>query len=218
MLEGFLFPGGGVKPRTINPADFSENYIIAAMMGLRGFTEGPEIEITDTRRINNIVNVTVRMYDPHAGAAALSSPYHIVIVKREFLPKGNATFVFKDTEGKELGRVEIKPAINLTYVPTRVTGNTNFTVRWLVSGGSEGDINYTAIHWGYKSTSANISDYPGSGKIQTGKTPMEFTEELYAPGGGNFYIRAHAVVDGVDAYSPEYQVIIDTSKSAGGRY
>ncbi|NJD76356.1 MAG: hypothetical protein FIB08_04575 [Candidatus Methanoperedens sp.] len=108
MLEGFLFPGGGVKPRTINPADFSENYIIAAMMGLRGFTEGPEIEIKNISRINNTINVIVHMYDPQAGAAALSSPYHIVIVKREFLPKGNSTFVFIDTEGKELGKVEVR--------------------------------------------------------------------------------------------------------------
>ncbi len=106
MLEGELFPGIGVIPKTINPDDFKDYFTIAAMMGLRGKT-GPEIEIKNISRINNTVNVTVRMYEPTAGAAAMSSPYHIVIVKRELLPLGNSTFVFIDTEGKRIGKVEL---------------------------------------------------------------------------------------------------------------
>ncbi len=106
-LEGTLFPGIGVKPKTINPTDFKDNFIIAAMMGLKGKTEGPEIEIKNINRINNTVDVTVRMYEPTAGASAMSSPYHIVLVKRELLPLGNSTFVFIDTEGKRIGKVEV---------------------------------------------------------------------------------------------------------------
>ncbi len=37
-----------------------------------------------------------------------SAPYHIVIVKKELMPEGNSTFVFMDTEGKELGKIEVR--------------------------------------------------------------------------------------------------------------
>ncbi|MFZ3058942.1 MAG: hypothetical protein WA102_04300 [Candidatus Methanoperedens sp.] len=207
-LEGTLFPGQGIMPRTIEPSDFSSYYIIAAMMGLKGITEGPEIEIKNISRINNTLNVTVRMYEPTHGAATLSSPYHIVIVKRELLPKGNATFVFSDTEGKKLEIVEIKPAINLTYIPSSVKGNTNFTIRWSVTGGTEGEINQTAVLWGYMNGGANMSDYPQKSNIQTGKTPQEFTADFYSPAGGTLYIRVLATVDDVHVYSPEYQISI----------
>ncbi len=106
-LEGTLFPGKGVKPKTIENADFNEHFIIAALMGRRGYTE-PNIEIINISRINNIVNVTVYMYIPKAGDLITSWPYHIIIVKREVLPRGNSTFIFTDTEGKELGKLEVK--------------------------------------------------------------------------------------------------------------
>lgn len=106
-LEGTLFPGLGVKPKTIEPADFNENFIIAAMMGRRGYTQ-PKIEIINISRINNTVNITVSMYESRAGDLVTSWPYHIVIVKRELLPAGNSTFVFIDTEDKRLGRVQVK--------------------------------------------------------------------------------------------------------------
>ncbi|VVB95546.1 Uncharacterised protein [uncultured archaeon] len=106
-LEGELFPGGGIRPKTLEPADFNNYFILAAMMGLRGHLSD-EIEITVIRRMNNTLNASVRLYKPSFGEASTSSPYHIVMVKKEFLPKGNSTFVFKDTEGKELGKVEAR--------------------------------------------------------------------------------------------------------------
>lgn len=106
-LEGELFPGLGVMPKTIASADFNNYFIIAAMMGYK--TEmSPEIEIENINISNNIVNVTVRMYNPSFGETVESAPYHIVIVKRELLPAGNSTFVFIDTDGKRLGKVEVK--------------------------------------------------------------------------------------------------------------
>jgi hypothetical protein len=107
-LEGTLFPGLNKIPMTITSADFNENFIIAAMMGIKAVAEGPEIEIKNISRINDVINVTVRMYDPRGGAAVVSAPYHIIIVKRELLPKGNSTFVFIDTEGKELEKLYVK--------------------------------------------------------------------------------------------------------------
>ncbi len=105
-LEGQLFPGADKASKTIEPSDFNEHFIIAAMMGLKTKT-GPEIEIINISMIKNTVNVTVRTYEPTAGGAAMSSPYHIVIVKRELLPMGNSTFFFIDTVGRKLGKVEI---------------------------------------------------------------------------------------------------------------
>ena len=107
-LEGQLFPGLDVMPKTIAPADFNNYFIVAAMMGLIGIAEGPEIEIKNISRLNNVVNVTVYVYRLGPGADVTSEPYHIVIVKRELLPIGNSTFVFVDTEGKRLGKVEVK--------------------------------------------------------------------------------------------------------------
>ncbi len=107
-LEGTLFPGLNKMPNTITSTDFNNYFIVAAMMGIKSVAEGPEIEIKNISRINDVINVTVRMYDPRGGAAVVSAPYHIVIVKRELMPMDNSTFIFVDTEGNRLGKVEIK--------------------------------------------------------------------------------------------------------------
>lgn len=107
-LEGQLFPGLNKTPKTIISDDFNNYFIIAAMMGIKTVAEGPEIEIKNISRINDVINVTVRMYDLRGGAAVVSAPYHIIIVKRELMPMGNSTFIFVDTEGNRLGKVEIK--------------------------------------------------------------------------------------------------------------
>jgi len=79
-IEGQLYPGVGIIPRNISHDDFNNYFIIGAMMGMRGYV-GPEIEIKNISRSNNTVNVTVFFYNPGFGGAALSSPYHIIIVK-----------------------------------------------------------------------------------------------------------------------------------------
>jgi hypothetical protein len=45
-------------------------------------------------------------------------------------------------------------------------------------------------------------------RIQSGKTSEEFIADFYAPAGGTLYIRVLAVVDDVQVYSPEYQILI----------
>lgn len=102
-LEGELFPGLNAMPKKIETEDFNNYFIIAAMMGYQGKLS-PEIEIKNINRINDTVNVIVRMYKPSAGASVMSSPYHIVIVKRELLSAGNSTFDFIDTEGGLMAR------------------------------------------------------------------------------------------------------------------
>jgi hypothetical protein len=99
--------------------------------------------------------------------------------------------------------------INVTSYPASVQGDTNFTIQWQVTGGSPGTISNTSILWGFNSGGMNISYYPRSSAAQTGSTPHNFSANLTAPsGGGPVYFRAHAVVDGVDIYSPEYQITI----------
>lgn len=106
-LEGDLFPGSNKTPKTITSADFDDHFIIAAMMGYKGGM-GPKIEIKNITKLNNLVNITVHMYEPKARLDIISAPYHIVIVKGEILPTGNSTFVFIDTEGKEIGKLEMQ--------------------------------------------------------------------------------------------------------------
>ncbi len=106
-LEGQLFPGLNIIPKNMSTDDFNNYFIMAAMMG-KQFKTGPEIEIKNISMLNNIVNVTVRLYKPTFGGAATSSPYHIVIVKRELLSEGNSTFVFVSTEGKELEKLNVE--------------------------------------------------------------------------------------------------------------
>ena len=107
-LEGTLFPGGFQNPKTIMPDDFNDHFIIAAMMGLKPYSEGAEIEIENISRINNAVNVTVRLYDRKGGAAVQSAPYHIIIVNKEQIPEDNITFDFIDIEnGRVLARIAL---------------------------------------------------------------------------------------------------------------
>ena len=110
------------------------------------------------------------------------------------------------------------PAIKVTSFPSSANGDTNITFRWEVSGGTPGEISNTAIIWGYKSGSANISDYSKVTVIQTGKTPQGFSAGIKTPSGGTLYFRAHAVVDGINVYSTEYQISIILQTSGGGGY
>lgn len=107
ILEGQLFPGLAMIPKTIETADFNKHFIIAAMMGYKTKVS-PEIEIMNISRTNNTINVTLRMFEPSSGESAISAPYHIVIVKKDAMLMGNYTFVFSDTEGKKLGELEGK--------------------------------------------------------------------------------------------------------------
>ncbi len=102
-LEGQLFPGLDKTPKIITSDDFKEYFIIAAMMGMRKNAEGPEIEIKNISRVNNIVDVTVSRYDPGVGSAIISAPYHIVLVKKEQIQE-SSTFDFIDTQGRLMER------------------------------------------------------------------------------------------------------------------
>lgn len=110
----------------------------------------------------------------------------------------------------------LAPAIKLTSFPQSAHGDTVITIKWEVTGGTAGEISNTAIIWGYKSGSANISDYPETTMVQTGKTPKEFSTGINIPSSGSLFFRAHAIVDGSDIFSPENQISIIQQTSGGG--
>jgi len=112
----------------------------------------------------------------------------------------------------------VTPEITVTVYPASVNGDTNITIDWEVSGGSTGEISQTAVYWGYKTAGANTSDYPRASTVQTGKAPQGFSTIIKAPAGGDFYFRAHATVDGIDVYSPEYRITIIAPMGGGGGY
>jgi|GEM_PF-985169 len=104
-------------------------------------------------------------------------------------------------------------AIKVTSFPSSAYGDTIITIRWEVSGGNPGNISNTAILWDYKSGGAIISDYSKSTVIQTGKTLQQFSAEVNIPASGTLYFRAHAIVDGTDVFSQEYQILVNVQTS-----
>lgn len=111
------------------------------------------------------------------------------------------------------------PTVKVISYPGSVDGEANFTVQWEISGGTSGDISHTSVHWGYSSVKISnyISNYTRESKAQTGKTPHIFSAELKAPAGGDYiYFRVHAIVDGAELYSNEYQIAINPRYTGGG--
>lgn len=101
------------------------------------------------------------------------------------------------------------PVLNVTSYPANVTGDANITIQLDVSGGmNQGNISHVSIHWGFKSGGPDIKDYGSFSKVYTGKVPQKFSIELKAPASGIIYFRAHAIIDGFDAYSNEYVIKI----------
>lgn len=110
----------------------------------------------------------------------------------------------------------VPPEIRITSFPRSVDGDTIVNIKWEVSGGTQGEISKTAIYWNYLTTRANISDYRRNSSIQMGKTPQGFSADIRLPSSGDFYFRAHAVVDGVDVYSTENRIMIIAPMGEGG--
>ncbi len=101
------------------------------------------------------------------------------------------------------------PTVNVTSYPANVTEGTNFTIKFEVSGGTgQGNISHAAVHWGLSSGGADIKDYGRFSRVYTGRVPQNFSVELIAPESGMIYFRAHALIDGTDVYSNEYQIRI----------
>jgi hypothetical protein len=105
----------------------------------------------------------------------------------------------------------IPPAITVTSYPPSVNGEANFTIQWEVAGGTTGNISRAGVQWGFS------SNYTRNSTVQNGMSPQKFSADLIAPaGGGPIYFRVYATVDGVDIYSPGYQIAIIPRYTGGG--
>lgn len=96
--------------------------------------------------------------------------------------------------------------IKLTSVPKRPIENTDFSIKWEVSGGMEGTIEKTQILWDFKK--GNGTNYSHNTTSFIGKTPMEFTAKMKLPTTSTIYFRAQAMVDGIEILSDENQITI----------
>ncbi|MDO8727229.1 MAG: hypothetical protein Q7J35_14260 [Candidatus Methanoperedens sp.] len=102
------------------------------------------------------------------------------------------------------------PTVNVTSYPVNVVAGTNFTIEFEVSGGTkQGNISHVAVHWGTMRGGADIKDYGRFSKVYTGRVPQQFSTELIAPESGIIYFRVHALIDGADIYSDEYEIRIN---------
>jgi hypothetical protein len=103
------------------------------------------------------------------------------------------------------------PTINVTFYPVNVIEGTNFTIQFEVLGGTlQGNISHAAVHWGTNRGGADIKDYGRFSKVYTGIVPQKFSVDLIAPESGIIYFRAHALIDGADIYSDEYEIRINS--------
>lgn len=119
-----------------------------------------------------------------------------------------AAKVLSTTTQTQNASSSLAPAIKVASFPQSAHGDTIITIKWEVTGGTAGEISNTAIIWGYNSAGENVSDYPKTTVIQTGKTPKEFSAVINIPSSGALYFRAHAIVDGSNIYSSENQISI----------
>jgi hypothetical protein len=78
-----------------------------------------------------------------------------------------------------------------------------------VSGGTkQGNISHASVHWGSRSGGPDIKDYGSFSKVYTGTVPQQFSSELIAPASGIIYFRVHAIIEGANVYSNEYEIKI----------
>ena len=75
----------------------------------------------------------------------------------------------------------IAPTINVTSYPESTDADTGLGIDWEISGGITGKISKTAIIWDFSNGSADISDYPNMGEVQSGNSPEQFNAIINVP-------------------------------------
>ncbi|MCD6563489.1 MAG: protease complex subunit PrcB family protein, partial [Thermoproteales archaeon] len=108
-LDSFFDKFGARAREIINFSenDFKEYILICAYFGYAPST-GYEIEIKKIVKKERTVEVIIQSRVPKYGEEQLTSPYHIVKVKRNYFEPGKHIFVFKNTAGKELNCIEME--------------------------------------------------------------------------------------------------------------
>jgi hypothetical protein len=104
-LPGLMSQGLDVD-KALNETDFSTHFLLVAFQGLQ-MSGGHSIEVLGIQRWGERIEVRAKFTSPEAGATlGVTSPYHLVRVKREKLRAGRFTFVLIDaSSGEEVARV-----------------------------------------------------------------------------------------------------------------
>ncbi|MFH0714277.1 MAG: hypothetical protein V1847_00600 [Candidatus Diapherotrites archaeon] len=104
--------------------------------------------------------------------------------------------------------------ISILSKPSLAVTEETFSISWKVEGGSAGNITHTSVDWDSVSHAMDSNDYAFTSNIFQGSTPDSFVVSLQAPRAvGTIFARAHAVVDGANYYSDEFE--IDLIMNAG---
>ncbi len=92
--------------KALSETDFSTCFLLVAFQGLQG-SGGHSIEVLDIQRSGERIEVRAKFTSPESGATLLvTSPYHVVRVKRTDLGSGKLTFVLiDDSLGEEVAKV-----------------------------------------------------------------------------------------------------------------
>lgn len=106
-LESFLNKFGLRAKEIVKEDEFKDYILICAYFGFAPSTRH-EIEIKKIVKKDNMVEVIVQFKIPKYGEDKVTNPYHIVKVKRDHFEGRKFIFIFKDTNDRELNRVEIK--------------------------------------------------------------------------------------------------------------
>jgi len=107
-LDYFLNKFGSHAKEIINFSedDFKEYILICAYFGYAPST-GYEIEIKKIIKRDKVAEIIIQFITSKYGETQLTNPYHIVKVRRNYF-ENVGKFIFKDTNGRELYRVEIE--------------------------------------------------------------------------------------------------------------
>ena len=88
---------------TASDVDFQNYFAIAAFLGPSD--GGVSVYIKAITQIKDMIKVTVNITEPDYVLDIVMSPYDIVRVRKaDMTQRGNVTFAFIDTSGRELGR------------------------------------------------------------------------------------------------------------------
>lgn len=243
LISGCVTPTPGVTP-TPTPTEMPSGLSVEVLASPSSAEAGKSFEVS--WRVNSPVEKSITHTAVHYGQEAKSEPLTLQSYPSLTAPQGgkipasfsasitiNATGVtyfrahaiidgMHYWSGEKMITISAPavpaaaPSIKVLSYPATVDGEASFTVRWEVAGGAPGDISHTAVHWGFNTGRANISDYPRLTPVQTGKTPQEFSAGIKAPASGTIYLRAHAIVDGAHVYAPEFQITINPRYTGGG--
>ena len=115
---------------------------------------------------------------------------------------------------------ELDVKVSFADIPATVKPNSKFAVKWKVDSNQQKNVTHTAVHYGNKSVSGDLStdvapDKSGYDSLTPeyasgiNKIPNEFSTAVVFENKGTVYARAHVIVDGKNYWSDEKSVKVE---------